>query len=66
MCAQIRTAKRRRPRDRSGWGNIIEYCCGNESNLEGVAENFKGVTVTRVTKGVDSCSNYTHKQLLDM
>eukprot|EP00973_Karenia_brevis_P019474 2671792-Karenia_brevis.AAC.1 len=66
MCAQVRKAKRRRPRDRSGWGNIIEYCCGNDSNLGKVAERFDGVTVTRVTKGVNAYSNSTHKQLLDM
>eukprot|EP00973_Karenia_brevis_P053787 7472339-Karenia_brevis.AAC.1 len=59
-------AKRKRPRDRSGWGNLIEYCCGDESHLGKVAENFDGVSVTRVTKGVNAYSNSTHQQLRDI
>eukprot|EP00973_Karenia_brevis_P070267 9766658-Karenia_brevis.AAC.1 len=66
MCAQVRKATRKRPRNRSGWGNLIEYCCGDESQLGKAARNFDGASVTRVTKGVDAYSNRTHRQLRDI
>eukprot|EP00973_Karenia_brevis_P008900 1204844-Karenia_brevis.AAC.1 len=50
MCAQVRREKRARPHNRAGWGNLIEYCCGIESKMGKVAQNFEGVSVTRVTK----------------